>query len=133
MPATSQVSPTPESGNCNAAARLNSSTFAPADEVGKFRGFRLVSFEETREMVGFKSRTSMYTAMKEDPKFPRPVYRGKSVFFFEDELIGYLENLRVQRDSGAQAGSIQTAKAVSRTAIAGKAAKRMASAKGGVE
>ncbi len=58
---------------------------------------RLISFNETRDAVGFKSRTSVYTAIKIDPKFPRPIQRGRGVFFLESEVFAYIRQLAAQR------------------------------------
>lgn len=83
---------------------------------------RLDSFEDTKTMLGYRSRTSMYTAIKNDPDFPRPVYRGRNVFFFRSESLSYLEKLRVQRRVPASENSNQAAARM----MAGKLAKRLA-------
>ncbi|MDD3762406.1 MAG: hypothetical protein PHP86_03835 [Nevskiales bacterium] len=85
---------------------------------------RLISFNHAAAMVGFKSRTSLYSAIKTDPSFPRPIYRGRNQFFLESELLAYLEHLAAQRDTPESSAQAETAKQASQRMLAGKAAKR---------
>ncbi|NKF23237.1 hypothetical protein [Solimonas marina] len=68
-----------------------------AEASDKFHRFRLISFDECREMVGFKSRTSVYTAIANDPNFPKPITRGRNRFFLESEVLAYIRGLAAQR------------------------------------
>lgn len=67
------------------------------EEAGKLHSFRLISFDECRDMVGFKSRTSVYTAIANDPTFPKPITRGRNRFFLENEVLTYIQGLATQR------------------------------------
>lgn len=97
-------------------------TFTPQPEE------RLDSFDETRSALGFKSRTSVYEAIKNDPEFPKPVYRGRNVFFFRSEVLAYLEKLRGQRDAHGQAAQTAAAKDAAQRMISGRAAKQLKAA-----
>lgn len=85
---------------------------------------RLISFKHAAMMVGFKSRTSLYTAIKTDPSFPRPISRGRNQFFLESELLVYLEHLVTQRDAYASSAQAEAATLAAQRMLAGKVAKR---------
>ncbi len=85
---------------------------------------RLVSFNHAAMMVGFKSRTSLYTTIKTDPSFPRPIYRGRNQFFLESELLDYLSRLAAHRDTEVSFAQAEAARQAAQRMLAGKAAKR---------
>lgn len=74
-------------------------------------------------MLGYKSRTSVYAAIKNDPDFPKPVRRGRSVFFFRNESLAYLEQLRARRSS-TELNDVGSQTAI--RMLAGKRAKKAA-------
>lgn len=85
---------------------------------------RLDSFDDTRKALGFKSRTSVYEAIKTDAGFPRPVYRGRNVYFFHSEILAYLEKLRIKRDTQVQVAQAAAAKDAAQRMVTGRLAKR---------
>lgn len=60
---------------------------------------RLIPFGEAGNIVGYRSRTSLYKAVS-DGVLPEPITRGRNRYFLESDLQKYVQRLaQMQRDA----------------------------------
>ena len=71
---------------------------------------RLLPLGEVMLQIGYRSRTSVYRDLKGDPRFPKPIYRGRNVFFLASEAASYVTGQTVYVDGGKLAANASGAK-----------------------
>jgi predicted DNA-binding transcriptional regulator AlpA len=61
---------------------------------------RLLGVREVLNLIGFRSRGSLYQHQKIDPSFPRPVRLcGRSVRYRQSEIANWIQQLPNERES----------------------------------
>jgi predicted DNA-binding transcriptional regulator AlpA len=64
---------------------------------------RLLGVREVLNLIGLRSRTSLYQHQKIDPSFPRPVRLcGRTVRYRQSEIANWIQQLPSDQDSKGQ-------------------------------